>query len=82
MEHIHMKLTLIATAACMVCASASAQVSLYGLADLNLTHVTGYAQGGVTRLNSGHMDGSRWGIKVEEDMGGGLQSHGHDGSAG
>ena len=74
MEHIHMKLTLIATAACMVCASASAQVSLYGLADLNLTHVTGYAQGGVTRLNSGHMDGSRWGIKVEEDMGGGYKA--------
>ena len=69
-----MKKTLIATAACFACAGAWAQVSLYGLADVSLTHVTGYAQGNVTKLSSGHMEGSRWGIKVEEDMGGGYKA--------
>jgi len=74
MEHFRMKHTLIAAAACLACTGASAQVSLYGLADIHLTHISGYAQGGVTRLNSGHMDGSRWGLKVEEDMGGGWKA--------
>jgi predicted porin len=69
-----MKHTLIAAAACLACAGASAQVSLYGLADIHLTHISGYSQGSLTRLNSGHMDGSRWGIKVEEDMGGGWKA--------
>lgn len=69
-----MKKTLIATAACFACAGAWAQVSLYGLADVSLTHVTGYAQGNVTKISSGHMEGSRWGIKVEEDMGGGYKA--------
>lgn len=69
-----MKKTLIATAACLSCAGAFAQVSLYGLADLSVTHVTGYAQGSVTKLTSGNMEGSRWGIKVEEDMGGGYKA--------
>ena len=46
----------------------------YGLADMSLTRVTGYAQGSVTALNSGHMEGSRWGVKGEEDLGGGYKA--------
>lgn len=69
-----MKKTLIATAATLACASAFAQVTLYGLADIGVTRVTGYAQGSVTQLNSGIMEGSRWGIKGEEDMGGGYKA--------
>ncbi|MDP2262923.1 MAG: porin [Hydrogenophaga sp.] len=69
-----MKKTLIATAAALASAGAWSQVTLYGLADVSLTHVTGYAQGSVTRLSSGHMEGSRWGIKAEEDMGGGYKA--------
>ncbi len=69
-----MKQTPTALLALMACASASAQVNLYGLADVSLTHVTGYAQGGVTALSSGHMEGSRWGLKGEEDMGGGYKA--------
>lgn len=38
--------TLIAAAAALASLGASAQVTLYGLADVSLTRVTGYAQGG------------------------------------
>jgi predicted porin len=68
-----MKKTLIATATTIVCASAFSQVTLYGVADAGITRVTGYAQGSVTQLNSGIMEGSRWGIKGQEDMGGGYR---------
>jgi predicted porin len=70
----HMKKTLIATAATLACASAFSQVTLYGLADAGVTRVSGYAQGTVTQFNSGIMEGSRWGIKGEEDMGGGYKA--------
>lgn len=69
-----MNKTLIAALVGFTCASASAQLTLYGLADVSITHVSGYAQGGVTALSSGHMEGSRWGMKGEEDLGGGYKA--------
>lgn len=69
-----MKKTIIATAASLACAGAWAQVTLYGLADMSVTHVSGYAQGSVTKLSSGNMEGSRWGLKGEEDLGGGYKT--------
>ena len=69
-----MKKTFIAAAATLACAGAWAQVTLYGLADVGITQVTGYAQGSVTQLSSGIMEGSRWGIKSEEDLGGGYKA--------
>lgn len=69
-----MKKTFIAAAASLACASAFSQVTLYGLADIGVTHVSGYAQGSVTQLSSGIMEGSRWGIKGEEDLGGGYKA--------
>ncbi len=65
--------TLIATAACLACTGAWADVTLYGIADAGITSVSGYAQGRVTQLSSGIMEGSRWGIKANEDMGGGYK---------
>lgn len=53
-----MKKTFIAAAATLACAGAWAQVTLYGLADVGITRVTGYAQGSVTQLNSGIMEGT------------------------
>jgi len=69
-------LSLIACAAVLSCGTAAAQssVNLYGLADVSITRVTGYAQGSVTSLSSGHMEGSRWGLKGEEDLGGGYKA--------
>lgn len=69
-------LSLMACAAALSCGTAAAQssVNLYGLADVSITRVTGYAQGSVTSLSSGHMEGSRWGLKGEEDLGGGYKA--------
>lgn len=69
-----MKKTLIAAATTLACASAFSQVTLYGLADIGVTRVSGYGQGSVTQLNSGIMEGSRWGVRGEEDMGGGYKA--------
>ncbi len=69
-----MKKTLIASAACLACAGAWAQVSLYGIVDAGVTHVSGLAGGSKTQLNSGIMEGSRWGMKGQEDLGGGFKA--------
>ena len=49
-------------------------VSVYGLADIGLTRVTGLRAGSVMQLASGIMEGSRWGIKGNEDLGGGYRA--------
>ncbi|NJM43742.1 MAG: porin [Brachymonas sp.] len=67
------KLSLIA-AACILTSTAMAQqsgVTIYGLADIGITSVSGYRQGTVIGVNSGIMEGSRWGIRTSEDLGGG-----------
>ncbi|HEY0819558.1 MAG TPA: porin [Rhizobacter sp.] len=71
------------TAALLVTGVAHAQssVTLYGLLDLGLNHYKpGSASGGasVWRLNDGvvnGLNGSRWGIRVSEDLGGGLKAN-------
>ena len=79
-----MKKSLVALAAMSVIGAVSAQstVTLYGLADAYIaserigTARTGTtaATNGVTQtlLSSGGLNGSRWGLKVSEDLGGGL----------
>lgn len=69
----------VALASALCCASlAQAQtgpgVTLYGLADAGITSVSGLKAGTVTQLASGIMEGSRWGIKGTEDMGGGYKA--------
>ncbi len=66
-----MKRTLVATSATLACGCAYAQVPVHGLIDTGITRVTGYAQGGVTQVSSGIMEGSRWRLNGEEDLGGG-----------
>jgi predicted porin len=70
------KLSILATA-CVLAGSALAQqgaVTLYGVADVGITSVNGYRQGTVNRVNSGIMEGSRWGVRVNEDIGGGWRA--------
>ena len=64
------------TVAALACAGAHAQnnVQLYGLVDAGITHVTGLRQGSVTQLASGIIEGSRWGLKGTEDLGGGYKA--------
>ncbi|MEO8119555.1 MAG: porin, partial [Rhodoferax sp.] len=71
----------IATAAALCCAGfVSAQgtgastVTLYGIADVGITQVTGLKAGSVTQVASGIMEGSRWGLKGNEDLGGGYRT--------
>ncbi len=76
------KMTLVSAAAlgCLAASAAMAQetatssVTLYGIADAGINHVTGLKQGSVTQLASGIMEGSRWGLKGNEDLGGGMRA--------
>jgi len=69
----------IAMASALCCATlAHAQtgegVTLYGLADAGITSTSGLKGGTVTQVASGIMEGSRWGIKGNEDLGGGYKA--------
>ena len=74
-----MKKSLVALAAMSVIGAVSAQssVTLYGLADVFVGSerigVAGVSNGVTqTVVNSGGQNGSRWGLRVSEDLGGGL----------
>lgn len=72
------KLTLVA-AAVMGLLSASAAmaqstVTLYGLVDAGYNHVTGLKNGSFNGIASGIMEGSRWGLRGSEDLGGGYKA--------
>lgn len=54
-------------------AQAQSSVTLYGLADAGLNYVSGQDAAKV-RLSSGVMEGSRWGLKGNEDLGGGYRA--------
>lgn len=67
---------LIAAVAALASASAFSQsnVAVHGTLDIGYTRVTGYAQGTVTQTSSGIMEGSRWSITGDEDLGGGYSA--------
>ena len=82
-----MKKTLIAFAALSAIAGAAqaqSTVTLYGLLDANLQSLkTNVNNGGViqnltqVRQDAGALNGSRWGMRVREDLGGGLAAIGN-----
>ena len=57
-----------------VTSQAQSSVQLYGLVDAGVTRVTGVNGGRATQLVSGIMDGSRWGLKGNEELGGGYRA--------
>lgn len=65
----------LAAVACLAGTAAQAQtsVTLYGIADGGFSHVTGQ-EGAKNRLVSGIMEGSRWGLRGNEDLGGGYRA--------
>jgi predicted porin len=77
-----MKKTLIALAALGAMAGAAqaqSTVTIYGLLDANIgsyktNQVTGAAISGISqsKIDSGGLNGSRWGIRFSEDVGGGM----------
>jgi len=62
------------TGATLAAAQTGPDVTLYGLADVGITSTSGLKAGRVTQVASGIMEGSRWGIKGTEDMGGGYKA--------
>jgi predicted porin len=73
-----MKKTILAMAvlaACMSTASAQTSVTIYGIVDAGLSHVTNDGPvGDRTSVDAGLMQTSRWGFKGVEDLGGGLKA--------
>jgi predicted porin len=72
------KLTLVATAVMGLFtasgAMAQSTVTLYGLIDAGYNHVSGLRNGSFNGLASGIMEGSRWGLRGNEDLGGGYRA--------
>lgn len=85
-----MKLRSMAAAALLACSGgvfAQTNVTLYGVADINVEYVNHLGAvptaanqfnrgpaNDVYRMNSGGVSGSRWGLRGSEDLGGGLQA--------
>ncbi|CAM3511234.1 porin [Polaromonas hydrogenivorans] len=63
-------LGLLSTSAAM----AQSTVTLYGLVDAGYNHVSGLKNGSSNGIASGIMEGSRWGLRGTEDIGGGYKA--------
>ncbi len=57
-----------------VASAQTANVTLYGVVDVGISHVSGVKGGKVTQVASGIMEGSRIGIRGTEDIGNGLKA--------
>ena len=72
------KLTLVATAVMGLLsatgAMAQSTVTLYGLVDGGYNYVSGLRQGSINTIASGIMEGSRFGLRGTEDIGGGYKA--------
>lgn len=55
-------------------AADGSSVTMYGIVDVGIHHVTGAPGGSKTSLTSGNMQGSRLGFKGNEDLGGGYRA--------
>ncbi|MFC5478644.1 porin [Massilia suwonensis] len=68
-------LAMAALAACMSTASAQTSVTIYGIVDAGIAHITNDGPtGDRTTVEAGQMQTSRWGFKGTEDLGGGLKA--------
>jgi GBP family porin len=71
---------LLASTAAVQAQTSTSSVTLYGLVDINISqYKAGDKAGGqsITKMNDGvvnGLNGSRWGIRVNEDLGGGLRA--------
>ena len=71
------KLSLVATAVmglASTTAMAQSNVTLYGLLDGGYNYVSGLKQGNISTIASGIMEGSRFGLRGTEDIGGGYKA--------
>lgn len=74
-----MRRHLMAIAACACLADAAiaqtSSVTLFGVADAAVERIKGATS--LTRIQSGQMHGSRWGVRGTEDLGGGMRAFFH-----
>jgi len=56
-------------------ASAQSSVTLYGLIDLSLASEKENSADALKKMNSGAVNGSRWGLRGVEDLGGGMSAN-------
>ncbi|HAL37035.1 MAG TPA: porin [Polaromonas sp.] len=72
------KLTFVATAVLGILSSTAAMaqstVTLYGILDGGINYVSGLGDRSSTYIASGIMEGSRWGLRGTEDLGGGYKA--------
>ncbi|RDT01126.1 porin, partial [Burkholderia contaminans] len=72
-----MKKTLTALAVTATFATpvfAQSSVTLYGVIDEGLNYTNNVGTGHVYEMASGYAQGSRWGLKGSEDLGGGMKA--------
>jgi predicted porin len=76
-----MKMNIVATAAITAfatlaapCAFAQSSVTLYGVLDEGIDYTNNVGGGAVWEMASGYAQGSRWGMKGSEDLGGGMKA--------
>ncbi|MES2740460.1 MAG: porin [Pseudomonadota bacterium] len=75
-----MNKSVLSLAAALLAVSGAAQaqssVTIYGLLDVGVENLNNAKAGGgtLTRINSGGMNTSRWGLRGSEDLGGGLKA--------
>jgi predicted porin len=77
LDNVTMKKKIIGAFALSAVATASlaqSNVTLYGVADIGLHRSTNTAGGTQLQLASGLMEGSRWGLRGNEDLGGGMRA--------
>lgn len=69
-------LALCGASASMAQSAGASKVQLWGIVDVAVRHTNneGAGRDGLTRVMGGGMSQSRWGIKVEEDLGGGSKA--------
>jgi predicted porin len=66
-------LSALACACAAACAQSGSSVNLYGTVDAGVSRVSGLRGGTNNQVVSGIMDGSRWGLRGNEDIGGGFR---------
>jgi predicted porin len=66
-------LSALALACATACAQSESSVNLYGSVDAGVSRVSGLRGGTNNQVVSGIMDGSRWGLRGNEEIGGGFR---------
>lgn len=68
------RLLAVALAAISACASAQSNVTMFGVVDVNMRYVSNSGLPSNTSMNNSGLSSGRWGVRGDEDLGGGLKA--------